>query len=68
MEDASSVVLDGFRLRTDVQIVRYPDRFMDDKRGRQMWDTVCQIVDELELEELKLRDPARTIEAIIDAL
>jgi len=48
MEDASSIVLDGFRLRTDVQIVRYPDRFMDEKRGRQMWETVYKIIQELE--------------------
>lgn len=39
MAGASSVVLDGFRLRTDAKIVRYPDRYEDD-RGTKMWLTV----------------------------
>jgi hypothetical protein len=33
MREASSIVLDGFELGTDVKVVRYPDRYMD-KRGR----------------------------------
>lgn len=28
MRDASLIVLDGFELSTDVQVVRYPDRYM----------------------------------------
>lgn len=46
MKDASSLVLDGFQLKTDVKIVRYPDRYMDE-RGQQMWETVWEIVDGL---------------------
>jgi hypothetical protein len=46
MAQASREVLDGFELNTDVEIVRYPDRYMD-KRGRKMWDTVREIIDEL---------------------
>ncbi len=49
MAEASELVLDGFQLRTSVeQLVRYPDRFMDEKRGRQMWDTVMGILAELQ--------------------
>jgi DNA polymerase I-like protein with 3'-5' exonuclease and polymerase domains len=43
MGQASREVLEGFELTTDVEVVRYPDRYMD-KRGRVMWDTVNEIV------------------------
>ncbi len=46
MAQASREVLDGFELNTDVEIVRYPERYMD-KRGVKMWDTVREIIDEL---------------------
>jgi hypothetical protein len=39
MREASELVLPGFPLRTDAKVVRYPDRYSDD-RGRGMWDTV----------------------------
>ncbi len=44
MEEAARYVLDGFVIKTDAQIVRYPDRFMDEKRGRIMWDRVMGLV------------------------
>ena len=43
MAEASRAVLGGFELGTDVNIVRYPNRFMDD-RGRVMWERVCKLV------------------------
>lgn len=43
MEQASEVVLDGFRIGTDAKIVRYPERYMD-PRGEQMWRTIGEIV------------------------
>ena len=46
MAEASRIVLDGFPLRTDAYLIRYPDRFTDE-RGRQMWQTVWEIIDEL---------------------
>ena len=36
MREASSIVLDGFELATDVKLVRHPDRY-EDPRGREMW-------------------------------
>ena len=39
-------MLDGFALRSDAYLIRYPDRFTDE-RGRQMWQTVWEIIDEL---------------------
>ena len=46
MSDASDTVLDGFKLRTDVKIIRYPDRYMD-RRGVKMWETVWDIVERI---------------------
>jgi DNA polymerase I len=43
MEQASEVVLNGFRLRTEFTKVCYPDRYMD-PRGRQFWDTVMSLL------------------------
>jgi hypothetical protein len=46
MAEASALVLDGFRLRSDAELFRYPDRF-EDERGRKMWSTVSGILTEL---------------------
>jgi hypothetical protein len=43
MAEASRVVLNGFELGTDVKIVRYPDRYMDE-RGTVMWDRVMKLI------------------------
>ncbi|MEA3275512.1 MAG: hypothetical protein U9Q81_09550, partial [Pseudomonadota bacterium] len=37
-------VLDGFRLRSDAEVFRHPDRYMDE-RGRQMWQAVTRIIE-----------------------
>jgi DNA polymerase I len=48
MGDAGSVVLRGYRLRTDAQpIIRYGGRFYD-KAGVEMWNTVSQLLVEIE--------------------
>ena len=39
MAKASAIVLDGFQLRSDAKIVRWPDRYMDE-RGREFWGRV----------------------------
>jgi hypothetical protein len=46
MREASELVLPGFPLRTEAKVVRYPDRYVDE-RGRRMWDTVSALLDEL---------------------
>jgi hypothetical protein len=43
MAEASRAVLGGFELGTDVNVVRYPNRYMDG-RGRVMWERVCKLV------------------------
>jgi DNA polymerase-1 len=46
MADASAGVLSGFPLRSEAKLVKYPDRF-EDERGRRMWNTVQEILTEL---------------------
>jgi hypothetical protein len=43
MAEASEVVLAGFRLRSDARIVRWPDRYMDE-RGRAFWGRVMGLL------------------------
>jgi DNA polymerase-1 len=43
MAEASRVVLNGFELGTDVKVVRYPDRYMDE-RGTVMWERVMTLI------------------------
>jgi hypothetical protein len=46
MREAGEAVLNGFTLRTDAKIVRWPDRYQDE-RGVKMWETVCGILEEV---------------------
>ena len=47
MAEASAIVLGGFRLGSDAEMIRYPDRYSDE-RGVKMWDTVTSILDRLD--------------------
>ena len=47
LEEASSAVLDGFRLRSDVDLICFPDRYMDE-RGARMWSRITEVLDQLE--------------------
>jgi hypothetical protein len=41
MEEASRIVLNGFRLQTEQHIFRHPEHYSDPKgRGRRMLETV----------------------------
>jgi DNA polymerase I len=44
MAEASRLVLNGFELETDVTVVRYPDRYMDEDRGAVMWEKVMGLL------------------------
>jgi len=45
MREASSIVLNGFELGSDVKVVRFPDRYSD-PRGAVMWSRVMKMIDE----------------------
>ena len=47
MRDAAGIVLRGYELRTDVQIIRPGMRFHDD-RGVEMWSTIERLLKQLE--------------------
>jgi len=49
MKDASRLVLDGFALRTEAEVVHYPQRFSD-PRGTKTWQTIVELLFELDLE------------------
>lgn len=44
MAEASTTVLAGFRLRSAGRLIRYPDRYQDE-RGARMWTLVWQALD-----------------------
>lgn len=44
MLEAGKIVLEGFELRSDAKIVRYPEAYMD-KRGRRMWNDVMRAME-----------------------
>ena len=51
MAEASSVILgDKLVLRSDAKIIRYPERYVDE-RGEKMWETVRNILTELRAAE-----------------
>jgi hypothetical protein len=43
MAEAAAVVLDGFPLRSDAKIIRWPDRYVDE-RGREFWGRVMALL------------------------
>jgi hypothetical protein len=45
MKEASRLVLDGFELGTDADIIRWPDRYAD-PRGAVMWDRVMRLINQ----------------------
>jgi ribosomal protein L16/L10AE len=46
MREASRIVLNGFELRTDLSIVRYPDHYSCEK-GAKFWNTVSKLLEGL---------------------
>jgi len=51
MAEASRVVLDGFEIRTDVHVTKYPDRFVDE-RGVIMWRRTMELLDWCQLRDV----------------
>ena len=43
MRRASEIVLDGFGLDTDAEVIRYPERYSDE-RGETMWKAISELV------------------------
>jgi hypothetical protein len=58
MSEASELVLPDFPLRTDARVVRYPERYVDE-RGRRMWELVCGLLGDLAEVETAAPDPGQ---------
>lgn len=41
--EAGQIVLNGFPLKSDAQIIKYPGRYMDEK-GQSMWEQITEIL------------------------
>ena len=44
MTEAGAIILGGFEVRTDACLIRYPDRYMDE-RGIEIWGKVTRFVE-----------------------
>jgi DNA polymerase I len=51
MVKASQVILDGFKLRIEDKMVRWPDRYMDE-RGAETWARIMGLLDEIDAAEM----------------
>ena len=43
MEEASELILKGFRLKTDTEVVKWTDRYFDE-RGAGMWRKIMKLL------------------------
>jgi DNA polymerase-1 len=57
MEEASAIVLNGFRLRSETRLILYPKRYLDKRKatdnrakGTTMWNTVWEAVEDVNRE------------------
>ena len=46
MSEASRQVFGGFKLTTDADVYRYPERYRDEERGGAFWDKVMGLLPE----------------------
>jgi hypothetical protein len=51
MAEASSEILGGFELATDVETIRWPQRYSDD-RGAVMWRRIMGLLEQIEAQPL----------------
>jgi DNA polymerase I-like protein with 3'-5' exonuclease and polymerase domains len=61
MREASREVLNGFALNTDRDLVRYPERYMDE-RGKIMWGKVMTLLDQLDAKTVVDRTTPTVVE------
>jgi DNA polymerase I-like protein with 3'-5' exonuclease and polymerase domains len=50
MEEASAILLNGFKLTSDAKIIRSPERFHEDS-GQHFWDRVMAILERIKKSE-----------------
>ena len=55
MAKASRIVLGGFELKSEANVIRHPNRFEDSERGVEFWKEVNSILYEIRANELGLK-------------
>ena len=64
MGDASELVLGpGKRCRSDIKIIRYPDRFQEEERGKVMFEKVVSLLEAAEARSSS-EDDASNVECV----
>ena len=61
MKQASREVLGVGELKVDVDRIIYPERFIDEKRGRPTWEKICRLSDEVRSEKMIQCTPRQAI-------
>ena len=59
MAEASRIVLNGFELRTDVHVFKYPDRYVDERDigedgNTVMWSKTMRLIAERQSKKVKV--------------
>ena len=52
MAKASRLVLNEFELKTDAELIKYPERFTDQERGQVFWETVMRLLQKIKENEV----------------
>jgi DNA polymerase-1 len=47
MQEASKIVLGGFEVRTEAEVIKHPNRYKDE-RGTRMWSKVIEILERVD--------------------
>ena len=55
MAKASRIVLGGFELKSEANVIRFPNRFEDSERGVEFWEEVNSVLYEIRANELSLK-------------
>ncbi len=50
------IVLGGFELKFEANVIRFPNRFEDSERGVEFWEEVNSILNEIRANELSLKN------------
>ena len=62
MAKASRIVLGGFELKSEANVIRFPNRFEDSERGVEFWEEVNSILNEIRANELSLKNEPQALQ------
>ncbi len=59
---ASRIVLGGFELKSEANVIRFPNRFEDSERGVEFWEEVDSILNEIRANELSFKNEPQALQ------